>query len=104
MLEKKKTIPKQQPAVQLVMEGRGAGENENVAGREADGINTQRNTKEPGGVLLEALLVASQASLHPPTVPFPRRGSPWSDAQLGPTFSAYSLLLSGKFGVLLQAT
>lgn len=67
-----KTIPKQQPAVQLVMEGRGAGENENVVGRETDGVNTQWTKKEPGGMLLEALLVTSQALLHPPTVPFPR--------------------------------
>lgn len=54
------------------MEGRGAEENENVVGREADGINTQWKKKEPGGMLLEALLVTSQALLHPPTVPFPR--------------------------------
>lgn len=54
------------------MEGRGAAENENVLGREADGINTQWKTKEPGGMLLEASPFISQAVLHPPTVPFPR--------------------------------
>lgn len=37
-------------------------------------------------MLLEALLVTSQALLHPPTVPFPRRGSLRLDAQLGPIF------------------
>lgn len=37
-------------------------------------------------MLLEALLVTSQAFLHPSTVPFPCRGSLWLDAQLGPTF------------------
>lgn len=47
--------------------GRGGGENENVVGREEDEINTQWNKKS---MLLEALLVTSQASLHPPTVPF----------------------------------